>query len=131
MIRETKFLISRRPYAVDLASLRVQGNDCMNGSRVYRCAADAVWFRRRSGQTVACTGTLWDFQGERPADTAQFLRQLTDGRYGGRCAARWDGRSYWSEDGNLEQQERHLAVLRPMLAAHPEIPEGYDGWWRF
>jgi hypothetical protein len=131
MIRETKFLISRRPYAVDLGSLRIREHDCAGGTKVYSCNADAVWFRRRRGQTIACIGTLSNFQYQRLADTTQFLQQHTDGRSGGWYAARWDGRSYWSEDGTRGQQEKHMAVLQPMLAAIPEVPDGYDGWWRF
>lgn len=27
--------------------------------------------------------------------------------------------------------EEHLALLRPMLANYPAVPDGYSGWWRF
>lgn len=79
MIRDSRFLISRRPYAVDLTSLR--------GGMETR-------------------------------------------HDGGHCDGRWDGKSYWG-DVTLDEQAKHLAVLQPMLAAYPEIPVGYDGWWRF
>jgi hypothetical protein len=65
-----------------------------------------------------------------PADAHEFLTQHTDGRYGGDCEGRWDGERYWGaqEPAVIEQ---HLALLRPMLANYPNIPDGYDGWWRF
>ena len=132
MIREPRFLISRKPYAVDLGSLRGKVTPTPQGRRAsyYSGRIDAVWFRRRKGQTVACIGELWDIQDDQPAAGREFLEHHEDGRYGGECHGRWDGASYWG-NVTLEQQERHLAVLRPMLAAYPEIPAGYDGWWRF
>lgn len=130
MIRDTKFLISQRPYAVDLDSLRGGMRPRQNGSEYYQGRIDAVWFRRRKGVTVACIGTLWDLQDERPVDAVAFLKAHTDGRYGGNCDGRWDGQSYWG-NGTLAEQARHLAILRPMLDAYPAIPNGYDGWWRF
>lgn len=130
MIREDRFLISRKPYAVDLSSLRGSVKTYENGRTSYRGRIDAVWFRRRRGETVACIGDLWDFQDTEPANARQFLERHTDGRYGGDCHGRWDGTSYWG-NVTLEQQEQHLAILRPMLANYPAIPSGYDGWWRF
>lgn len=126
MIREDRFLISKRPYAVDLDSLDLH----QEASGSYHGTVDAVWFRRRSNKTVACIGTLWDIQREKPADAVAFLRAHDDGRYGGRAEGRWDGTGYW---GNvpLDVQEKHLAVLRPMLDNYPALPEGWDGWWRF
>ncbi|MFC6081020.1 hypothetical protein [Sphaerisporangium aureirubrum] len=132
MIRDPRFLISQRPYAVDLTSLRFTLREAMPGSgRVfYDCRIDAVWFRRRKGTTVACIGTLWDLQDDRPADAVQFLERHADGRYGGDCDGRWDGQRYWGAQ-EPDVIERHLALLRPMLDGYPAIPDGYDGWWRF
>jgi hypothetical protein len=130
MIRDTKFLISQRPYAVDLASLRGSLRPRQNGGEYYDGQVDAVWFRRRKGVTVACIGTLWDLQDEQPADAVAFLKAHTDGRYGGRTEGRWDGSSYWG-NVTLDVQEKHLAILRPMLDAYPDVPVGFDGWWRF
>lgn len=132
MIRDDHFLISRKPYAVDLTTLRGNRMDTPGGRNPYSYDGriDAVWFRRRKGVTVACIGTLWDLQHPEPADAREFLTQHDDGRYGGDCHGRWDGSSYW---GNvpLAEQERHLAILRPMLANYPAVPPGYDGWWTF
>lgn len=121
MIREDRFLISRRPYAVDLSSLCVD---------LHRCTINAVWFRRRSGKTVACVGYLWDYQRPAPADVAEFLRRHDDGRYGGECEGRWDGENYWGAQ-KPDVIEQHLALLKPMLANYPDAPAGFDGWWRF
>lgn len=130
MIRDPRFLISRRPYAVALGTLRGGMHPRQSGGEYYNGRIDAVWFRRRAGVTVACIGTLWDCQDERPADAVAFLQAHDDGRYGGHCDGRWDGQSYWG-NVTLAEQEQHLAVLRPMLAAYPAIPAGFDGWWRF
>lgn len=132
MIREDKFLISRRPYAVDLGSLRLQHEPAKgNSHEFWRGSIDAVWFRRRAGLTVACIGSLWDYQDVEPADGEAFLRAHKDGRYGGSAAGRWDGSGYWGHQVTLDEQEAHLAILRPMLENYPAIPPGYDGWWRF
>ncbi|WP_030975190.1 hypothetical protein [Streptomyces sp. NRRL S-1824] len=120
MIREDRFLISRRPYAIDLASL-IDGPVS---------AVTAVWFRRKQGATVACIGNLWDTQRPTPKDVAEFLARHTDGRYGGTCEGRWDGEHYWGAQ-KPDTIAEHLELLRPMLANYPAIPAGYDGWWRF
>lgn len=132
MIREDRFLISRKPFAVDLGSLRGAREDTPQGRNPYYFGGrmDAVWFRRRRGVTVACIGTLWDLQYPEPADALEFLRQHDDGRYGGDCDGRWDGSGYWG-GGTLAEQERHLAILQPMLTNYPAIPPGFDGWWTF
>ena len=130
MIREERFLVSRKPYAVDLDSLR--GTlDATGLNLVYRGYIDAVWFRSRKGATVACIGQLWDFQAAEPADATEFLARLIDGRSGGRCHGRWDGVSYRGEPARPDERDAHLAVLRPMLANYPNVPDGYDGWWWF
>lgn len=132
MIREDRFLVSRKPYAVDLTSLRGSRTDTPQGRNPYYFDGriDAVWFRRRRGVTVACIGELWDLQHPEPADARTFLEQHTDGRYGGTTCGRWDGNGYWGAE-RPEVQEKHLAILRPMLANYPAIPPGYDGWWTF
>ncbi|WP_127453052.1 hypothetical protein [Streptomyces sp. B29(2018)] len=132
MRRTDRFLISRKLFAVDLDSLRGERTDTPQGRNPYYFAGriNAVWFRRRPGTTVACIGDLWDLQHPQPANAHQFLEQHRDGRYGGDCHGRWDGDSYWG-NVTLEEQKRHLAILQPMLANYPAIPEGYDGWWTF
>lgn len=122
MIRSDKFLISQRPYAV-----RLEGGMRF---RSHGVDLDAVWFRRRYGVTVACIGCLWDIQDPVPVDAYEFLRRATDGRYGGTCLGRWDGRNYWGEQ-DIEVVQEHLKVLRPMLDNFPAVPPGYDGWWRY
>ena len=140
MIREDKFLISRKPYAIDLAS--VTGTQEPRGAKWrYRGTANALWYRRKNGITRACIGTLdlWSHYLDEPVnldDPAAVLSARLDGRYGGDTAGRWDGTSYW---GNvpLAVSEQHMAILGPMLAAfhetggQPPVPAGHDGWWRF
>jgi hypothetical protein len=132
MIREDKFLISRKPYAIDLNSLRGTRTETPRGRNDYYYAGriDAVWFRRRKGVTVACIGELWDLQYPEPNTARQFLEQHKDGSLGGDCHGRWDGDSYWG-NVTLAEQQRHLTILQPMLANYPAVPDGYDGWWTF
>jgi len=106
------------------------------GDRVtFNGTADAVWYRRQNGITRACIGTLglWSHYLPRHLnldDPHDILTADLDGRYGGDCHGRWDGQRYWGaqEPAVIEQ---HLALLRPMLTNYPNIPAGYDGWWRF
>jgi hypothetical protein len=129
VIRETKFLISRKPYAVDLASFRRTERQPGNTWAWY--TINAVWFRGRKTEPVACIGDLHTLIDDpEPTDAREFLERYTDGRYGGDCHGRWDGTSHWG-NVTLEQQEQHLAILRPMLANYPALPDGYDGWWTF
>ena len=116
MISETRFLISRKPYAVDLTSLRGSRTDTPQGRNEYYFSGqvDAVWFRRRKGITVACIGTLWDLQHPEPADAVQFLTRHEDGRYGGDCTGRWDGTGYWGH-------ERPASAL-PGASPSPRLP---------
>lgn len=131
MIRETRFLISRRPYAVDLSSLRVVDEyHRQDGTPYYWLAVRAAWFRRRQGVTVACVGELRDTQDGMPADAVAFLTAYDDGRYGGDCYGRWDGAGYWGAEVPATR-DAHMALLVPMLAAYPQVPPGFDGWWRF
>ena len=132
MIKDSSFRISRKPYAVDLSTLRGTSEDTPKGRNPssYSGVINAVWFRRRSGLTIACIGTLWDHQYPTPVDAVAFLVAHEDGRYGGNCHGRWDGESYWG-NVTLDVQNRHLTVLRPMLSNYPKLPPGYDGWWRF
>ncbi len=129
MKREDQFLISRKPYAINLASFRCSERNSEKPWAWY--TVDAVWFRGRKTEPVACIGDLHTIIDDpAPADAAEFLERYTDGRYGGDCHGRWDGASYWG-NVTLEQQQQHLAILRPMLANYPALPPGYDGWWTF
>lgn len=136
MIRSDRFLISQKPYAIDLST--VTGEQSQRGDRDtfnFSGAANALWFRRKDGVTRACLGTLMLFGHFLPepldlSDPAAILAAKLDGRCGGTCHGRWDGDCYWGAE-NPETVAEHLAILRPMLANYPNLPTGYDGWWRF
>lgn len=130
MIREDRFLISRRPYAADLSTLQLKERVGYQNRVYWYGRINAVWFRRRKGVTMACVGTLWDSQDTKPGDGAEFLQHHTDGRYGGDCDGRWDGARYWGAQ-EPDTIAEHLALLKPMLANYPNIPVGHDGWWTF
>lgn len=134
MIREDQFLISRKPFAVDLNSLT--GSQHPRGERfAFSGSINALWFRRQSGVTRACLGSLklWSHYLREPLDVDNphaVLSANLDGRYGGDCEGRWDGERYWGAQ-EPAVMEQHLAILRPMLANYPAIPDGFDGWWTF
>jgi hypothetical protein len=129
--REDRFLISRKPYAVDLDSLTIAHTyERWDGNLVYRAHVSAVWYRRRKGLTYACIGTLWDHQDAEPTDAHTFLSAHDDGRYGGACEGRWDGTRYWGAQ-EPDVMAAHMEILRPMLDSYPVIPTGFDGWWTF
>lgn len=130
MNRESRFLVSHKPYAVNLDSLKVEECATQGSRPYYRGTVAAVWFRRKSGVLTAHIGTLWDSQYERPLDAAAFLRAHDDGRYGGNCIGRWDGESFWG-NVTLAEQSNHLGILAPMVRNYPEVPPGFDGWWTF
>lgn len=134
MIREDRFLISRKPYAIDLDTVvgaQAGGINCLTFSGT----CNAVWFRRRRGVTVACLGTLslWSHYLTEPLDLddpTAILSADLDGRYGGDTHGRWDGENYWGAQKPFEI-DLHLAVLQPMLANFPALPAGHSGWWTF
>ncbi|MBD3004871.1 hypothetical protein [Streptomyces sp. 5-10] len=142
MIREDRFLVSRKPFAVDLGSLRDSKQTVRDGGTeheryLYSGQIDAVWYRRKQGGvTYACLGSLglWSQNLRRRIedieDPMQVLTADLDSRYGGDCYGRWDGERYWGSQKPTEQA-LHLALLEPMLANYPDIPGGYSGWWTF
>lgn len=137
MIREDRFVQSHRPYAVSLATTTGNQHPLGNTDRfAYSGQADALWYRRQDGGTRACIGTLklWSHSLTRLLDLTDpndILSADLDGRYGGDCRSRWDGQHFWSADQDPDVQAADLAILKLMLDNHPEIPDGYDGWWRF
>lgn len=134
MHREDRFLISRKPYAIELTT--VTGKQHERGDRIaFSGTANALWFRRKAGVTYACTGSLMLFSHYLPDrlpldDPHAILAADLDGRYGGNAHGRWDGTRYWGAQEPL-QMALDLTVLEPMLANYPAIPDGHDGWWTF
>ncbi len=127
MIREGRFLISRKPYAVDLNSLHVTEL----GEGYFTAKVDAIWFRRRRGQTGAVYGELWDHQTPQPTSAHEFLYRHDDGRYGGRALARWDGSTLWAPETPYEVAQQRQKTLAEALIRYPALPAGCDGWWTF
>ncbi|MFG2970829.1 hypothetical protein ACGFZS_46930 [Streptomyces sp. NPDC048288] len=134
MIHETRFLISRKQFAIDLTT--ITGKQHPRGDlHAYSGRANAVWYRRKDGVTRACIGTLMLFSHYLPEpldleDPHAVLSADLDGRYGGDCDGRWDGERYWGAQ-EPAVMEQHLAILRPMLTDYPSAPASHDGWWTF
>lgn len=139
MRRQDKFLASLALYAIDLSSLKRRYEGITSrGDSLYRYMISVVWFRRRHGLDTANAGGLWTYstdlheEGDESAARGFLVDTLTDGRCGAGCRSRWDGERLWSEPSvTLAQAEEDAAFLRSMLDAVPQIPAGYDGWWRF
>ena len=71
MIKLEKFALSKRPYAVDLDSLKVvaRSTDYRNQG-LYRVSLHAVWFRGPKTAPKACIGRLWDYMSGNAPTTA-------------------------------------------------------------
>jgi hypothetical protein len=134
MRRETRFLISRKQFAIDLTT--VTGTQHERGDQYsFRGTCNAVWYRRKDGVTRACLGSLMLFSHylTEPIDVNDphaILSADLDGRYGGDTHGRWDGERYWGAQ-EPSVMEEHLAILRPMLTDYPSLPASHDGWWTF
>jgi hypothetical protein len=134
VIRETRFRISRKPFAINLSTVTLEATE-RDGIYWLSGKCQAVWYRRKGGVTRACIGTLglWaQWLRDKPdlSSPEAMLSNNLDSRYGGDTEGRWDGTGYWGAEVP-DIQEKHLAVLRPMLANYPTMPDGYDGWWTF
>ena len=90
MIREDRFVLSRRPYAIEPNRLTIDAaGTTYDGEPMWQCTVRAAWYRRRRGITVACIGVLSDYvTGDTPVTGEAFAEQYTDGRYGGTCHGR-------------------------------------------
>lgn len=126
MILEARFVLSRKQYAVNLASMRSGQNPPRHdGTFSYRLTWEAVWFRRQKGVLRACAGVLWDYQDEEPVDGRPALERHADGRSGGDCKARWDGANLWCLE-NESMREYYKDLLdAPVRGA--EIPHNHRG----
>jgi len=127
MIKVDKFYNSRTNYAFKPDAFVLKEQIRSDGSSFWRGTVKAVWFNRKG---AACIGFLWDYQSKKPEDVYAFIRAHTDGRYGGDTRGRWNGRGFWGNVTLAEQQE-YLAVLKPMYRDKPNVPLGYEGWYRF
>jgi hypothetical protein len=141
VIHEEKHLISHAPYALRHDTFNVQekwatytnpdGSSRRGETPYYTMTMQAVWFRRKSGILSAHYGHLWNSSKEKPASLLAWIENDRDGRYGGRCIARWDGDNLWAPESTWEQMKEYEEFLRPMLESYPEVPPGFDGWWTF
>lgn len=134
MIRETRFLISRKPFAINLSTVAVK-REHQQDAWWLSGSCQAVWYRRKNGVTYACLGTLrlWAHRLREEPDVSSpeaILGNQLDSRYGGDPDGRWDGERYWGSQKPFEQA-LHLTLLEPMIADFPTVPEDYDGWWTF
>lgn len=135
MIRHETFVMARKPFAIDLDSVRIDSHKEIDGRFFVSGSCDAVWFRRKDRVTRVCWGPLqlWGHYMPEPVDMTSpktILSSGFDGRYGGQCSARWDGRNYWgAQEPDLIQIG--LNSLKPMLDNFPRVPDGMDGWWSF
>jgi hypothetical protein len=145
-----QFAASKKLYALDETTFKIASeNDYVSRKdgktyTYFRQTVDAVWFSRRrsSGKTAVFFGTISngstneihsDKDTGQPLTYVEFLARA-DGRAGGNPAGCWDGSgTWWDKDyaRDFEAQQDILPFLKDMLANYPQIPLGYNGWYRF
>jgi hypothetical protein len=144
VIREERFVLSKRQYAIDLGSLDVEEREGVRGS-YWRFSFRAAWFRKQAGVLHACMGTLRGTQFNsadqyKDDPAVAMLLGYRDGRYGGECHARLSAEwLFWSEPQRFQAMMGQHEFLRRMLQGYPKSPsdwvgddlEPYDAWWRF
>lgn len=134
MNRTDRFVMSHRPYAVDLSSWRRgEWKTSMDGRQYARHTIASIWFRRKRGVTVAHLGTISTNSGTDSAE--DFLRLHNDSRYGGNWIAAWDGERCWTETPAAKTDlDRYAEVLGAALTGFRNdkaVPQGHCGWWTF
>ena len=117
MIAKTTSAPSKKPYALDLSSFRLDSHG--------KSTVDSIWVGRKHGETYVCIGHLWGY-GHKTLD--EFMANF-DSRYGGQPEARWDGDSVWAPEKSYAEVAGYVAQLDPILNALPAVPAGYDGWY--
>lgn len=132
MIKVYRLVVSRPMYAFDPSTWFVDDAHCVR-------RVDAVWFKRRNGvllATIGCYYPMVERVDVRPAvDTyAEWIAAADDNRYGGTWSARSNGETTWFAEQEYrtgDATRRAQELLTAALAAFPNPPAGYDGWWTF
>lgn len=122
---------SKRPYAIDPATFRTD----MPGLRK---VVDAIWLGRKNGATTVSEGVLslwWSHRDGRSNGTETLAEAVdnVDPRYGGDAMVRWDGTHLWVNPRQpLTPTEQSVVIARldSILQTLPNLPSGYDGWYR-
>lgn len=120
--------VSNRLYAIctDKAKTSVLSRD--DGTKYSYFEIPAVWYKKKSGQTYAAFGYLWSY-----LDGTLTIKQaveLDDPRdsFIANMTARYDGNNFWGIE-SLEEQNKIIKLLKPMLDRIPNLPNGYKGWY--
>lgn len=132
MIRAPRLAVSRPMYAFDPTTWTATAGG-------YGFQVAAVWFKRRSGVLLATVGfyhPMVERRDQQPTDGqyATWVAAADDNRYGGAWSARSNGEITWFAEQEYrtgEETDRARELLAAALAAYPEVPGGYDGWWTF
>lgn len=132
-IDPANFKPSTRLYAIDTSGFDYTdvSNPIIHIVPLYKIELECVWFRLKSGIISAHIGRLWDYCQTIPKSTEDFLASIDTKRYGANCRTRWERiRGVWSIEDRVTYEE-DLKILIPMLDNYPQIPDGFDGWWKF
>lgn len=120
IVRE-RFIPSKKNYAIKWDSFRkIRDN-------LY--FVEAIWAFKKKGELYVSSGSLSSYNSDEL--TVEQFQENFDNRYGGGAACTWDG-TYMTTQQTLALSEmvEYSKILDPILANIPEIPEGYDGWYR-
>jgi len=132
VIRVTRLVVSRPTYAFDPGTWFVDDAHCVR-------RVNAVWFKRRNGVLLATAGHYYPMVvrvDDKPAaHTYQaWIDAADDNRYGGAWTARSNGEITWFAEQEYrtgDETRRARELLAAALAAYPNPPAGYDGWYGF
>lgn len=120
-IVEERFVPSKKNYAIKWDSLR-KLRDCLY-------VVDAIWAFKKKGELHVSLGGLTMYSDDDL--TIEQIKERFDNRYGGSPTCTWDGVYMTTQQTiPLDEMVELSKTLDPILANLPEIPDGYDGWYR-
>jgi hypothetical protein len=156
VIKMDYYVHSKRAYAVNLGSFVVgheprrpyshQGAEYWT-AEYWTCRIGAVWFRGKTDAPEVCIGEIrWNTRvnpmrapfngaavGDRNGAALRAVEAHQDGSHGGSCWAklRTDGTLWTSDRVSAAQAVEYENRLIPILGSFPDVPKGWNGWWRF
>lgn len=120
-IQLDRFVPSKKNYAINW--------DSFGEIRENFYSVDAIWAFKRKGEMFVSSGRITTYN--RNELTIEEFQESFDNRYGGSPTCTWDGVYMTTQQTiPLDEMVELSKTLNPILANLPEVPEGYDGWYR-
>lgn len=120
-IIEERFIPSKKNYAINWDSFKkIRDNSY---------SVDAIWAFKKKGELYVSSGRITTYDINEL--TIEDFKESFDSRYGGSPTCTWDGVYMTTQQTiPLDEMVELSKTLDPILANLPEIPDGYDGWYR-